>query len=107
MLGRVRGLLRLWDTATCQELLAKQDAKTEAEAVVSVIPLPQKSLILAALADYTLAFYRVLRNHPQKRALLEPIRRISGTHDEILDPRPTFSQTSPPWRSQQTRKILG
>ncbi|KAK1833247.1 quinon protein alcohol dehydrogenase-like superfamily [Podospora conica] len=79
------GLLRLWDTATHQELSAKQDAKSEAEAIVSVVPLPQKSLILCALADYTLAFYRVPSENTQKRVLLEPIRRISGTHDEILD----------------------
>lgn len=79
------GLLRLWDTATHQELSAKQDAKSEAEAIVSVIPLPQRSLILCALADYTLAFHRVPSEIKRERVLLEPIRRISGTHDEILD----------------------
>ncbi|KAK0652139.1 quinon protein alcohol dehydrogenase-like superfamily [Cercophora newfieldiana] len=82
------GLLRLWDTTTHQELTAKQDAKSEAESILSAISLPHKSLILCAQADYTLAFYRIPSRatlKAQTPELLKPFRRISGTHDEILD----------------------
>lgn len=82
------GLLRLWDTTTHQELTEKQDAKSEAESIVSAISLPNKSLILCAQADYTLAFYRIPSSadlKAQAEIPMEPFRRISGTHDEILD----------------------
>jgi U3 small nucleolar RNA-associated protein 13 len=82
------GLLRLWDTATHQELTAKQEAKSEAESILSAISLPHKSLILCAQSDFTLAFYRIPSPadlKTQRAQLMEPFRRISGTHDEILD----------------------
>ncbi|KAK5662987.1 hypothetical protein OQA88_6401 [Cercophora sp. LCS_1] len=78
------GLLRLWDTATHQELTTKQDAKSEGESILSTVSLPQKSLIVCAQSDSTLAFYRI-PSSIKSQILLEPFRRISGTHDEILD----------------------
>ncbi|KAK0668921.1 WD40-repeat-containing domain protein [Cercophora samala] len=83
------GLLRIWDSTTHQEITAKQDPKSEGEAILSTIYLPEKSLIVCAQADYTLALYRVPK--PEDVAvsageiLWEPFRRISGTHDEIYD----------------------
>ncbi|KAK3325538.1 quinon protein alcohol dehydrogenase-like superfamily [Apodospora peruviana] len=82
------GLLRLWDTTTHQEISVKQDAKSEGEAILSVVSLTHKSLIMCAQADFTLAFYRVPSDGdamPASGAPMEPFRRISGTHDEILD----------------------
>ncbi|KAH6626229.1 WD40-repeat-containing domain protein [Chaetomium sp. MPI-SDFR-AT-0129] len=82
------GLLRIWDTTTHHEITAKQDAKSEAEAILSAVSLPGKSLVLCAQSDFTLAMYRV----PSPSGItsseglpMEPFRRISGTHDEILD----------------------
>ncbi|KAL2119312.1 hypothetical protein VTJ04DRAFT_6272 [Mycothermus thermophilus] len=82
------GLVRIWDTTTRHEITAKQEGKSEAESIVSVLSLPHQSLILCAQADFTLAMYRVpspedLSSSGQHR--MEPFRRISGTHDEILD----------------------
>ncbi|KAK3988610.1 WD40-repeat-containing domain protein [Cladorrhinum sp. PSN332] len=82
------GLLRIWDTTTHHELTAKQDVKSEGEAILSAIYLPHKSLILCTQSDFTLAIYRV--PSPSDVATLraapyEPFRRISGTHDEIYD----------------------
>jgi len=80
------GLLRLWDTTTHQEITQEQETKSEAESILSAVALPHKSLILCAQSDFTLALYRtpsddkVVSNIP-----MEPFRRISGTHDEILD----------------------
>ncbi|KAK0719927.1 WD40-repeat-containing domain protein [Lasiosphaeris hirsuta] len=82
------GLLRLWDTATHQEITEKQEAKAEAESILSAISLPSKSLILCAQADFTLAFYQIPSPKEilaDSGVLMEPFRRISGTHDEILD----------------------
>ncbi|EGO61299.1 hypothetical protein NEUTE1DRAFT_127944 [Neurospora tetrasperma FGSC 2508] len=82
------GLLRLWDTTTHQEITAKQDAKSEAESIVSALALPHKNLVVCAQSDFTLALYRtpsVADATKKSTKPLEPFRRISGTHDEILD----------------------
>ncbi|KAL2151877.1 hypothetical protein VTH82DRAFT_5061 [Thermothelomyces myriococcoides] len=82
------GLLRIWDTTTHHEITAKQDAKSEAEAILSTVCLPHQSLILCAQSDFTLAMYRVPSPADVTSSgslVLEPFRRISGTHDEILD----------------------
>ncbi|KAL2262700.1 hypothetical protein VTK26DRAFT_351 [Humicola hyalothermophila] len=82
------GLLRIWDTTTHHEITTKQGAKSEAESILSAISLPHKSLILCAQSDFTLAMYRVPSPADITSSsgfLMEPFRRISGTHDEILD----------------------
>lgn len=82
------GLLRIWDTTTHHEITTKQDAKSEAESILSAVFLPQKSLILCAQSDFTLALYRIPSPADitsQSGFSVEPFRRISGTHDEILD----------------------
>ncbi|KAK0615903.1 quinon protein alcohol dehydrogenase-like superfamily [Bombardia bombarda] len=79
------GLLRLWDTTTHQEISTPQEAKSESEEIISTIYLPNKSLFLCAQADFTLALYRIPKARVQSDVLMEPFRRISGTHDEILD----------------------
>ncbi|SPQ21823.1 3f4284b2-204d-4317-929e-52585b2b2074 [Thermothielavioides terrestris] len=82
------GLLRIWDTTTHQEITAKQDSKSEAESILSVVSLPHQSLILCAQSDFTLALYRIPSPGDitsMGKLSMEPFRRISGTHDEILD----------------------
>jgi U3 small nucleolar RNA-associated protein 13 len=82
------GLFRIWDTTTHHEITTKQEAKSEAESILSAVSLPHKSLVLCAQADFTLAMYRVPSPadvNSSKGLLMEPFRRISGTHDEILD----------------------
>lgn len=82
------GLLRLWDTTTHQEITVKQDAKSEGEGILQVVSLPHKSLVVCAQADFTLAFYRIPSANDiitKGGVPMEPFRRISGTHDEILD----------------------
>ncbi|KAL2266419.1 hypothetical protein VTJ83DRAFT_5771 [Remersonia thermophila] len=82
------GLVRIWDATTRQEITEKHEARSEAEAIVSAVSLPQRSLLLCAQADFTLALYRVPSPADVAsagRVPMEPHRRISGTHDEILD----------------------
>ncbi|KAL3957551.1 hypothetical protein ACCO45_008129 [Purpureocillium lilacinum] len=80
------GCLRIWDTDTGAELTPKQPAKSEEEAVVSGIYRSALPFILCVQVDHTLALYEL----PSKAksadlAAPEPFRRISGTHDEIID----------------------
>jgi U3 small nucleolar RNA-associated protein 13 len=82
------GLVRIWDTTTRHEITTKRDAKSEAESILSAICLPQRNLIVCAQSDFTLALYRVPSPADltsQSGVSMEPFRRISGTHDEILD----------------------
>ncbi|KAH6636976.1 WD40-repeat-containing domain protein [Chaetomium tenue] len=82
------GLLRIWDTTTHHEITTEQEAKSEPESILSAISLPHKSLVLCAQSDSTLAMYRVPSQADVASSgavLMEPFRRISGTHDEILD----------------------
>ncbi|UNI18855.1 U3 small nucleolar RNA-associated protein 13 [Purpureocillium takamizusanense] len=80
------GCLRIWDTDTGAELTPKQAAKSEEEAMVSGIYRPSLPFILCVQVDRTLALYELPTK--AKSADLsgpEPFRRISGTHDEIID----------------------
>lgn len=80
------GCLRIWDTDTGKELTPKQAAKSEEEAFVKAVYRPGLPFILAVQVDHTLALYK-----PPSKAddstltALEPFRRISGTHDDIID----------------------
>ena len=80
------GCLRIWDTDSGAELTPKQSAKSEEEAVVSGIYRPGLPFILCVQVDHTLALYEVPTQ--AKAASLgapELLRRISGTHDDIID----------------------
>lgn len=80
------GCLRVWDTDTGREITQKQAARSEEEAVVSAVYRPGLPFILVVQVDHTLALYGL----PTKAGAAslpspEPFRRISGTHDEIID----------------------
>ncbi|KAJ3489692.1 hypothetical protein NLG97_g5941 [Lecanicillium saksenae] len=80
------GCLRIWDTDTGKELTPKQAEKSEEEAFVKAVYRPGLPFILGVQVDHTLALYK-----PPKKAesaslsAPEPFRRISGTHDDIID----------------------
>ncbi|KAM0342239.1 hypothetical protein ACHAPU_009644 [Fusarium lateritium] len=80
------GSLRIWDTDTGKEVTPHQPEKSEEEGVVSGIYRPGLPFILLVQVDHTLALYKP----PQKADVAslpapEPFRRISGTHDDIID----------------------
>ncbi|KAL7925503.1 WD40 repeat-like protein [Trichoderma austrokoningii] len=81
------GCLRIWDTDKGAELTPKQSSKSEEEGIVAGIYRPELPFILLVQVDHTLALYEL----PSKAstttvaAAPEPFRRISGTHDEIID----------------------
>lgn len=83
------GCVRLWETDTGREVTSEQAAKAEGDSVVGAALCAQQNLLLTVQTDHTLVLYQI----PSMResltipelAPLEPLRRISGTHDEIID----------------------
>ncbi|KAH0425738.1 u3 small nucleolar rna-associated protein [Colletotrichum camelliae] len=81
-----KGCLRIWDTDTGRELTKEQPAKAEAEGIVSAaVSHPELPFVLCVQVDHTLALYKVPEKDDVEGSLLEPFRRISGTHDSIID----------------------
>ncbi|KAG5924754.1 hypothetical protein E4U61_006927 [Claviceps capensis] len=80
------GCLRVWDTDSGKELTPAQSEKSEEEGIVAGIHRPGLPFILCVQVDHTLAFYRAPSiDAAQTLKAPEPFRRISGTHDEIID----------------------
>ncbi|KFH47648.1 U3 small nucleolar RNA-associated protein-like protein [Hapsidospora chrysogenum ATCC 11550] len=80
------GCLRVWDTDTGRELSGKQQPRSEEEAFASAIYRPGLPFILGVQVDHTLALYQVpKKGETATLTQAEPLRRISGTHDEIID----------------------
>lgn len=80
------GCMRIWDTDTGKELSPKQQAKSEEESYVSAIYRPGLPFILTVQVDHTIALFSPPSKSDAKAlAVPEPFRRISGTHDDIID----------------------
>ncbi|PON24032.1 hypothetical protein TGAM01_v207043 [Trichoderma gamsii] len=80
------GCLRIWDTDKGSELTPKQSSKSEEEGIVAGIYRPELPFILLVQVDHTLALYELASKASTATfATPEPFRRISGTHDEIID----------------------
>ncbi|CAH0029077.1 unnamed protein product [Clonostachys rhizophaga] len=80
------GSLRVWETDTGREVTPKQPAKSEEEAFVTGIYRPGLPFILLVQVDHTLVLFPVpKKTDTGSLAVPEPLRRISGTHDEIID----------------------
>ncbi|EGX94925.1 small nucleolar ribonucleoprotein complex subunit [Cordyceps militaris CM01] len=80
------GCLRIWDTDTGKELTPKQAEKSEEEAFVTALYRPGLPFIIGVQVDHTLALYKPpTKVESVSLAAPEPFRRISGTHDDIID----------------------
>ncbi|KAL7769053.1 hypothetical protein ACKLNR_000437 [Fusarium oxysporum f. sp. zingiberi] len=80
------GSLRIWDTDMGKEITPQQPAKSEEEGIVSGVYRPGLPFILLVQVDHTLALYRPPRKaDTASLPTPEPFRRISGTHDDIID----------------------
>ncbi|KAI1438712.1 WD40-repeat-containing domain protein, partial [Xylaria sp. CBS 124048] len=82
------GCLRIWQTDTGRELTKEQKAKPEAEAFVTAVYRPGFPFIACVQVDHTIALFNAYEEGttPAMEAP-EPLRRISGTHDDIIDLR--------------------
>ena len=80
------GYLRIWNTATGSELTPKESPRSEEEAIVAAIFRPEIPYIICVQSDHTIALYQPPTLESLSVAHSQvPIRRISGTHDEIID----------------------
>ncbi|KAL9104078.1 MAG: hypothetical protein Q9163_000930 [Psora crenata] len=88
--GGEYGRLRLWDTQSGNEITREQKAGEEADAIVHILRNVQLKILLTVHADQSLKLHssEILTDSPKQPNLIDPlpvIRRISGTHDEIID----------------------
>ena len=87
--GGENGSIRLWATASGGELTREQPAGTETDGIVHVLHYPSLSYLISVHADQVLKYHSL---EPVKMSTLEakmdplPVtRRVSGTHDEVID----------------------
>ncbi|KAL8363876.1 hypothetical protein RB601_009570 [Gaeumannomyces tritici] len=82
------GCVRLWETETGREVTREQPARSEGEAFVNALYCPDQSLLVSVQSDHTLVLYQTPTVEsvtiPEMEPL-QPFRRISGTHDDIID----------------------
>lgn len=85
----VNGCVRLWETENGREVTTEQAAKAETDSTVGAVLCAEKNLLVTVQTDHTIALYEApsMRDSLTIPELppLEPFRRISGTHDEIID----------------------
>lgn len=89
------GCLRLWDTRTGREITKEQTARSEEESFIAALYRPAQSTLVCVQMDQTLAVYPVPSAHDLLQQVaaasaktlspLEAARRISGTHDDVID----------------------
>lgn len=88
--GGENGKLRIWETKSGREFTQQQAAGGEADGIVHVLHHTNLNFFLSVHADQSLIFHSIdpLSNPDSYKSLIEPLpllRRISGTHDEIID----------------------
>lgn len=87
--GGANGNIRVWQTDDGREITQSQTSKGDAEAIIGAIYLEGSDFILSIQADHTMVLHSTAALGTVTTAStiqpLEQIRRISGTHDEIID----------------------
>ncbi|EON65052.1 hypothetical protein W97_04287 [Coniosporium apollinis CBS 100218] len=87
--GGENGRVRIWSTATGREVTREQEAGAETEGISDIIHQPGLKYLLSIHADQTLMLHSLaplVDLDPEGLTDLLPIlRRISGTHDEVID----------------------
>ncbi|KAI5921358.1 WD40-repeat-containing domain protein [Camillea tinctor] len=83
------GCLRIWATDNGRELTKEQKAKLEPEAFVGAVYRPGLSFIACIQVDHTISLFQIPTDIDTSSPMAppEPFRRISGTHDDIIDLR--------------------
>lgn len=85
--GGENGKLRIWETTSGREITQEQVAGGEADGIVHVLHHSNLNFILSVHTDQSLIFHSLdpLSNPDTSISPLPILRRISGTHDEIID----------------------
>jgi U3 small nucleolar RNA-associated protein 13 len=87
--GGENGRVRLWSVTTGREITQEQEAGFETDAIVDVLHHAALPYLISVHADQVLNFHTL----PDQQTLdadetIEPLhifRRVSGTHDEVID----------------------
>ncbi|KAH9860391.1 hypothetical protein J1614_011722 [Plenodomus biglobosus] len=87
--GGEHGRIRLWSTRTGQELTQEQEPGIETDEIVNVLYYPSLPYLVSVHADQVLNFHST---KPADALIIEEVieplpifRRVSGTHDEVID----------------------
>ncbi|KAG9232625.1 WD40-repeat-containing domain protein [Amylocarpus encephaloides] len=87
--GGVNGNIRLWRSDNGREVTKPQLSRTEVDAIVGGILAPASDALLSIQSDHTMTLHSTseLRQIGISDTIspLAEVRRISGTHDEIID----------------------
>lgn len=88
--GGETGRLRIWNAETGRELTKEQEARGEGDAIVHVLRNSIQNFLLSVHGDQSLILHSTasLPASTLSGVPIEPLpvlRRISGTHDEIID----------------------
>jgi U3 small nucleolar RNA-associated protein 13 len=86
--GGENGRLRIWNVESCTEITKEQSAGVETEAILDVIHFPGLPCLLSVHADQTLLLHSLSPLEDSRTGTISPLpvlRRISGTHDEVID----------------------
>ncbi|TVY39036.1 putative U3 small nucleolar RNA-associated protein [Lachnellula occidentalis] len=87
--GGVNGIIRIWQSENGREVTQPQSPKSEPDAIVDGVLMPGLPFILSVQADHTMVLHSTTSlddvGSSDTISPLEELRRISGTHDEIID----------------------
>lgn len=89
-IGGETGRLRIWNAVTGQEITPDQKVGSEADGIVHIIKNANQAFLLSVHADQSLVIHSTagFSSTASSNILDGPLpilRRISGTHDEIID----------------------
>lgn len=86
--GGENARLRIWNTESGTEITEEQSSGVETEAILDVILSPGLQFLLSVHADQTLLLHDLASLTNASTPPIPPLpilRRISGTHDEVID----------------------
>ena len=87
--GGENGRIRLWSTGTSRELTREQEPGIETDAIIEVLHYPDLPYLISVHADQVLNFHSLSSiESPLLEETIDPLpvfRRVSGTHDEVID----------------------
>ena len=88
--GGSTGRLRIWDVESGQEVTKGQEVQGEGDAIVHILENGNQGFLVSVHADQSFTFHSTtpLSVSTSSAGSVEPLpilRRVSGTHDEIID----------------------
>lgn len=87
--GGVGGNIRIWQSDNGREVTQPQSPKSDTDAIVDGILMPDLPFVLSVHSDHTMVLHSTATledvGSSDSISPLDELRRISGTHDEIID----------------------